>query len=469
MLSSVSGPRRPEAARLSFPCLLLLLPAPLGAQSVESLWNRGAVLFDGMARQAPLNAGSLRRTNAPTPRTGSSETPTARPEEIGLGELAEDISQDPEAVHHLIETLLGRSGELGRAWASPERKRALELALREADKSFLDHFPVLSPKELLEAGKSLASRSKPAQEPPIPAEQRLMLSGEPKDPKPGEFMQDLGHGLFYGDVSVSGKASAYGDNQELALALNRLALNGPQRPAFTLVFGSRRFTSVGEFLSALLDDGSSLPVEDRRYFANFGDLRHAKGGTLREVRTPVWVDTGFLLSSGKRLVIPVTHSEVEISLRGRVNADLSFFFGIDGAPAFRADSTTNQRWVGGRTARSWSGTKAADLLERAAWVRRELKAKAASAKLPLGGYGPLGDCNDAHAFLTGTSPYPMLRDPAYFRGGSALDAVSDSLPYDLKTPPDPRRILDSLPFEDPADIPFPEVRQAVEELRAAFP
>ncbi len=427
---------------------------------------RGAALFD-LAPAAPESAAPK---GPPVSRFPGGRLSSSRlSNDISLGELAEDISQDPKAVEELIETLVGRSGELGRAWASPERKRALELALRTADKSFLDHFPVLTPKELLEAGRFLASRSKPVQEPPTPPEQTLALSGEPKDPKPGEFMQDLGHGLFYGDASVSGKASAFGDNLEMAQALNQLAMNGPQRPAFTLVVGPKRFVSVGAFLAALLEDGSSLTVEDRRYFANFGDLRHAKAGTLREVRTPVWVDTGFLLPSGRRLVVPVTHSEVEIALRGKVNADLSFFFGIDGAPSFRADSTTNQRWVGGRTARTWSGAQAVELLERAAWVRRELKAKAASAKLPLGGYGPLGDCNDAHAFLTGTSPYPMLRDPAYFRGGSALDAVSNSLPYDLKSPPTPARVLDSIPFDELPDIPFPEVRDALAELKGSFP
>ena len=102
---------------------------------------------------------------------------------------------------------------------------------------------------------------------------------------------------------------------------------------------------------------------------------------------------------------------------------------------------------------------------RAAWVRRELLKLAAKFNLKAGGYGPLGECNGIHAFITGGTPYPMTRDPRYFTSGSPLDALSATLPNDLTDAPDAGRILRSQAFESVRDITIPEVREALEELQ----
>jgi hypothetical protein len=210
-------------------------------------------------------------------------------------------------------------------------------------------------------------------------------------------------------------------------------------------------------------------VRDRRLYANFGDLRFEAGGVRRDVATPTLSDTGLVLPSGRRLAVPMTHSELDISVRGpRVNAELSWFFGVDGRAAFRAYDTADQAWVGGRTVRTWTGLSAARILDKAALVARQLEAMALAARLPMGGYGPLGSCNDAHAFVTGVAPYGMIRDPRRYRSGGPLDSLSSGLPYDIAQPADPRRIWESRAFDDVRDIPLPELRAAMLELKSSL-
>ena len=62
----------------------------------------------------------------------------------------------------------------------------------------------------------------------------------------------------------------------------------------------------------------------------------------------------------------------------------------------------------------------------------------------------------------------MLRDPKYDQGGTEIDRSSARLPYDLEGRPDPQRIWDSRPFENPDDIPIPDVRDAMKGLQAAL-
>jgi hypothetical protein len=356
------------------------------------------------------------------------------------------------------------SGNLAQPFITPELKASLIKAIKESDKEFLNRFPLLSPGALSAASIAYAAKQGVLPEPSRKAEMTLRLSGTPAAPAKDEFLKPIGYSLLYGDESALPGGTAYGDNLELAEAFNLLADNAPGGKLSEVKLAGERFTSLGELLRALRRDGTSVTVLDRRYYANFGDLRLETNGVRRDVRTPLFVDTGLTRPGGRRLILPVTHSELTITLRGRVNADLIFFFGVGGDIAFFADCTANQKWVGGRTAARYSGDKAVELLERAAWVRRELKAKVKAFKLPMGGYGLLGNCNDASALVTGRPAYPMLRRPEYFSGSGALDAAARALPNDLKSSPSKAVLLDSSPFDEISDIPFAEVREGLQGL-----
>ena len=425
--------------------LLLTLPAAASANTLEGLWRAGAVAFDAAALKTPAPALGRRTVSQPPLR---------------LSELARTLSSDPAAIDDLLDILVAVAGPMGRRMDTPEQRQDLKDLLRSASPEAIDAFPLASPVKLAEAAAFYAQQKGPNPVPNRPAVLAFALPGAPAAPAPGQFLKPLGHGLHYGDESLAIAGVNFGDSEAVAAALNQLA-------AEKTLDDAGLHQSVLGWLAALLASGHALEVRDRRMYANFGDLRFDAAGARRDVATPTWVDTGVTLPGGRKLVVPVTHSELDISIRGpRVNAELSWFFGVDGLASFRSYATKDQGWVGGRTTRTVTGVDAARLLDKAARVGRELEAKSRALGLPMGGYGPLGTCNDAHAFATGVAPYPMVRDPRRYAGADPLDAVSNALPYDVSGAADLRRVWESRAFEDSRDIPLPELRAAMLELKA---
>jgi hypothetical protein len=431
--------------------LLLAAPHPAAAApagALEALWQNGAVMFDSAAARAGAPVASApRRAAAPAP--------------MRLSELRDEMLRDPRALDDLLDILVAQAGPMGRRMDTPEQRQELKDLLRGADAAAVDAFPTVTAARLAEAAAFYAQQKGPNPVPQRPALLTLSLTGTPAAPSAGQFLRPLGHGLHYGDESLAVPGAAYGDSVAVAAALEQLA-------ALQMIEDAgRRHGTVAGWLGSLLASGHTLEVRDRRMYANFGDLRFDQGGVRRDVATPTLVDTGVTLAGGRRLVVPVTHSELDISVRGpRVNAELSWFFGVDGLAAFRAYATQDQSWVGGRTVRTWRGIDAARILDRAADVAQQLEAKARALGLPMGGYGPLGSCNDVHGFVTGGAPFGMVRDPRRYAGADPLDRLSAALPFDVTGPVDPVRVWESRAFEDVNDIPLPELRATMLALKA---
>ena len=126
-----------------------------------------------------------------------------------------------------------------------------------------------------------------------------------------------------------------------------------------------------------------------RYFANFGDLIYHG----RDVLTPFWIDTGLPVPGTDRaLLVPVSHSQHEFIVRGSVvNADLSFYFGIDGEAVFRPSVTRDQAWVMGKVAHRYRSAEALEVTRLAGGIVRAYTAiKQRHPELPFGGYYALG-------------------------------------------------------------------------------
>ena len=106
-------------------------------------------------------------------------------------------------------------------------------------------------------------------------------------------------------------------------------------------------------MRALMESGHTVMVADARYFANFGHL-HDNG---KDVMMPFWVDTRLRVPRTRRaLLLPVSHAEYEWQVRGpKVNADVAFYYGIDGHAEWRTMDELNQPWVLGRHAHEYSG------------------------------------------------------------------------------------------------------------------
>ena len=227
-------------------------------------------------------------------------------------------------------------------------------------------------------------------------------------------------------------------------------------------------------LDALITAGHDLEVRDSRYFANFGDLIYHG----RDVLTPFWIDTGIQVPGADRtLLVPVSHSQHEFIVRGPVvNADLSFYFGIDGEAEFRPSVTRDQAWVMGKVAHGYRGAEALEVMRLAGSIVRAYSAiKQRHPDLPFGGYYALGVCNDVNAMIElkmqgETTLFPLTLDPQFFAGDGEVDRLARRLPLDngRDAKPEPRRILGSIPVAELSMLPLPSLKKDLEAVSAAW-
>jgi hypothetical protein len=442
---------------------LLLLSVPSFAATPEELKHGADLVFDGLRAAAPLD-----------PRQQRAPWPQENVEIITLDELANRLAKDPQAVEDFVEAIRKKASSIG-AWPGfdalkPEDKEKLIQAIRTADKKFLLRFPTMNADELKTFIREYAKSQGPvAPEAPYPAEETLSLPGGPPAAADGSFLKSWGRGLYHGDHSAHDLAMPYGDNQRWSEFLNRLALNAPgEPPSYTLKLGDKSFTSVKGLLEHLLAAGHTVTAKDMRMFANFGGIWYEENGKWVSVVTPLFLKTGRKLPSGEDLNVPVSHTHLELNVRGPlVNADVIYFLGVGGTSMFYPMATAEKPWVSPKAVETWQGAAAVDLAERAAITRREIKAKIAKHGLPMGGYGTLGGCADVHAMIVQKPIYPQIRDPKYYNDGMTIDAWAGALPIDAASkPPELPRVLESIPVTDPAAVKIPQARAVISELRS---
>lgn len=278
-----------------------------------------------------------------------------------------------------------------------------------------------------------------------------------------KIVTNLGAGVVRGDGPNPQLAPEHAESQRIADLLNRLSLNRADGHAMaTATISGHSATTPEALIEALTASGHEVEVYDTRYFANFGHL-HYKG---QDVMMPFWVNSQILVPRTKRpLLVPVSHAEYEWKIRGpKVNADVSWYFGIDGKAEFRTMDTLDQPWVLGRYAHTYTG---ADAFEVTRLVGRTtvayLHQHAAHPELPFGGYYALGVCQDSIAAIekkmTGHATlFPNTADDAFFDDprDAEVNALITAIPKDRNgTRPEPERIFGSLPTTDLQAITIP--------------
>ncbi len=216
-------------------------------------------------------------------------------------------------------------------------------------------------------------------------------------------------------------------------------------------------------MDALRTSGHEVVVNDVRYFANFGHF-HFHG---RDVMMPFWVNTQIIVpkAHGRPLLVPVSHAEYEWQVRGpKINADVSYYFGIDGKSEWRTMDTLDQPWVLKRTAHGYRGEQATEVTRLvAALTVAYMHLHAAHPMLPFGGYYALGVCQDGVAAIerkmTGrTTLFPNTADAALFVDprDAEVNALIAAIPKDRSgSRPEPERIFGSLPTTDLRAITIP--------------
>lgn len=238
------------------------------------------------------------------------------------------------------------------------------------------------------------------------------------------LVSDLGYDVVRGDGPDPSIAPMHAESARLAELMNRLSLNALDGAApvtasiGTVQAGTLEANTPEALFDALLATGHSVMIADARYFANFGHF-HFRG---QDVMMPFWVNTQILVPGTRRpLLIPVAHAEYEWFIRGpKINADVAFYFGIDGKAEFRTMDELNQPWVLDRHAHEYNGADAREVTRLSGrMVLAYMRQHIARPSLPFGGYYALGVCQDPVAAierkLTGkTTLFPNTAEAKLF-------------------------------------------------------
>jgi hypothetical protein len=272
----------------------------------------------------------------------------------------------------------------------------------------------------------------------------------------------LGDGVVRGD-GPNELASEHAESQWLADVLNRLAANSLDGAATFNVntFDGKSLTTPQALIETLATMGD-VTVNDARYFANFGHF-HYKG---QDVMMPFFVNSEIAVphTNNRPLLVPVSHAEYEWHIRGpKINADVSYYFGIDGKAEWRTMDTLDQAWVLKRNAHTYTGADAVEVTRLAGLLTvAYMHLHAAHPTLPFGGYYALGVCQDGisaieHKMTGHVTLFPNTADGSYFNDprDAEVNALIIAIPKDREgKKPEPERIFGSLPTAPDADGHF---------------
>jgi hypothetical protein len=404
------------------------------------------------------------------------------------------VSTQPEFRERVLQGIheVPRVGE----FLSPTLIERLRVLILGKEWQRVDHFPALTVAALnktVDAASAMAGKSsaplKPAElldTAEYPLGQAVIVDLDHPATKPTyaddptTAPRDIGFDLTMGDGPDPVLAPMHAQSRQLAAVLNRLAMNGPDQPEAVVTFDGKRFNDGSEFIQELRQSGHSVTISDDVYFANFGHL-HDRG---RDVIMPFWIDTQIAVPASRRsLLLPVSHSEQELHIHGpKWNADLAFYFGIDGKAEFRTNDSLNQGWVMHRIIFDYKDPTEQLRVMRllGAAVRVYYRARTAHPELPFGGYYRLGVCQDVsatveYALWGRTHLFPITHDPAYFRQSASADprdreflAAFNALPSDSGSGlPPVDRVLGVLPTLHYSDIVIPGLASDLERVAVA--
>ena len=450
------------------------------------------------------------------------------PQTILLSQVMRELSVRPGFTEALLKELEGaKQGDTrrGPALLTPALIDELRKRILGRDWEGLDRFPgwtmreinptvrvaghVLAKDEKLQALSAVHPGAAPALDDrqartfidlgpyPLDREQTISLD-QPSTLPPFTtegLVSDLGGGVTRGD-GPNEFAAEHAESQRLADVLNRLAANrleGAKAASVSLTAspasesdprhakprGAVTVHTPEELLSALAAT-HTVTVNDARYFANFGHLHYRQAATdaAADVMMPFWVDTQIAVPDRRgwlhriffrprALLVPVSHAEYEWHIRGpRINADVSYYFGIDGKSEWRTMDTLDQPWVLKRNAHTYTGEQAVEVTRLAGLLTAAmLRQHARRPELPFGGYYALGVCQDGVSAIekkmTGrVTLFPNTADTSLFDDprDAEINALLQAIPKDRAgAMPEPERVFGSLPAEPGQDARFSSI------------
>jgi len=415
---------------------------------------------------------------------------------ILLSQMMRELSSQPGFTEGLLKQIGGADGKKGPALMTPRLIDDLRKRILGSDWQGLDRFPGWTMREVNPtvrtighfAGKSEKLEDASAVHPgasPSAAQVGTFLDLGPYAldkaqtvslDEPSTFpafttdglVTSLGDGITRGD-GPNTLAPEHAESQRLADILNRLAANklsGTQ--AFTATVSGKAATTPEALIQQLTAAGATITVQDARYFANFGHFHYQPKGASQaeDVMMPFFVNSQIKVpgTTNRPLLVPVSHAEYEWHIRGpRINADISYYFGIDGKSEWRTMDTLDQPWVLKRNAHTYTGAQAIEVTRLAGLLTvAYMHLHAAHPTLPFGGYYALGVCQDGvsaieHKMTGHVTLFPNTADARFFTDprDAEVNALISSIPKDRAgKKPEPERIFGSLPTEPDANGHF---------------
>ena len=252
----------------------------------------------------------------------------------------------------------------------------------------------------------------------------------------------------------------------------------------TVYYNSATLTTAPQLVKELLATGHQIEMRNERMYADFFPL--ILGGD-KDLKWPIWLDTGVPLQDGTSLTIPLGHSQQTWLISGPlVEARIAFFLGISGV-AFVPQTDIRPAWTGLSSSYVVQSNeegqakilKAFELAE--SYLQRiQYEHDHSPFNLTAGGYGYLGVCNDSTAviewFTMGTiSTYPLIRStelpdllanlvPELGSFNDSLNEVFRLLPHDAELDSSRRDTLRRILAMTPYPLDSPDMVD--EELRA---
>lgn len=298
------------------------------------------------------------------------------PNTVDFSQMMRELSAQPGFTEKLLAQI--NHGEKAGAYLTPRLFDEFRKLILGSDWSGLDRFPGWNIRRItrtVDLGSHLAKGSQASPDLGVNVGPYTLNAAHTESldtPSTlGGFQADqssLGADVSHGDGPDPRLAPMHSESARLAQVFNRLSLNSAPnsapKPVFTAKIGDQNATSPEQLVAALTATGHTVTVADARYFANFGHF-HYKG---RDVEMPFWLDTQLLIPTdhwwqrSRHLLVPVAHAEYEWIISGpRINADVTFYFGIDGRAEFRTNDEQNQPWVMGRHEHEYHGDQAVEV------------------------------------------------------------------------------------------------------------
>jgi hypothetical protein len=443
--------RRPAHIALSFLALCLLVAVGLAAQKTDSSPELFSTVMQRVSAQPEFRERVLEGIRE-IPKVGEFLSPDLvdRLRVLILGKEWQRVDHFPALTVAALNKSVGAAVRLAGNTATPLRPPELldtaEYPLGQAEIIDLDH---------------------PATAPTYASD-------------PATARRDIGFNLTMGDGPDPALAPMHAESRQLAAVLNRLAMNAAGQPQATATLDGKRFTDGSALIHELAENGHQVSITDDVFFANFGHL-HDNG---REVMMPFWIDTQIAVPASRRsLLLPVSHSEQELHIRGpKWNAEVSFYYGIDGKAQFRTMDSLNQSWVMHRVLFSYGDTKQQSQVLQllSAAVRVYYHVRMRHPEVPFGGYYRLGVCQDVSAAVESelqgkTILFPITHDPVYFPQSESADprdreflAAFAAIPSDRGSGLPPiERVLGALPTLHYGEILIPGLAVDLERVEVA--